>query len=369
MFDLSTRKRFGISTLGLLVVLLVLGNPSFSPAQTAEEYRAHLERLLPEWRAALAAESRARERQPVDADTVRAGGLVLLALPGERDFVAAVGAAVEQVLAQVLGSDTQLLRDRPVLIYSEAFRDTAALVPGDHGVLQFHEGTTAASVADRVLGQLERQLAQHLDQRTRAWLGGNVPLRRPPASAIERVYLDLATSDSRSTPLCIEGNLAACREALAIADHEHPVTVWYGPLQRRRLVERLNLWGQLKELVPRCVEEGVDAACLEILSRFSEGAYRPLSAAAHRLLAWIALERGGSGAYPRFLTEVNDGIAERLTAAASGELDSIVASWRDTVMAGRPRKAMTTLWTSLAALGWILGLALLASRSSRWRLG
>ncbi|MGD2155087.1 MAG: hypothetical protein PVG79_17615, partial [Gemmatimonadales bacterium] len=73
--------------------------------------------------------------------------------------------------------------------------------------------------------------------------------------------------------------------------------------------------------------------------------------------------------YARISTDNGSNVEERLAAAVGVEPDALIARWREAVLDVRPRTQTVSGWEGLSALAWVLGLAFLATRSSRWRSG
>ena len=106
-------------------------------------------------------------------------------------------------------------------------------------------------------------------------------------------------------------------------------------------------------------------SCMRALT----GDAAPVTNAATRIsVLQHALEVGGSGSFAR-LVEGPPGAAGRLARAAGRPIDEVMLGWRDRVQDARPRVhagiARAGLWSML----WLIGLGLLAMRSTRWRLG
>jgi hypothetical protein len=80
-----------------------------------------------------------------------------------------------------------------------------------------------------------------------------------------------------------------------------------------------------------------------------------------------ARDVGGSDALPRFFADTGVAVVPRLEAAAGLPLDSLLGSWRASVLAHRPPATTTPLGTQWLAVVWVLGLAAVATRSTRWR--
>ena len=112
--------------------------------------------------------------------------------------------------------------------------------------------------------------------------------------------------------------------------------------------------------------KGVRISCVALLKSRSYSPPSPLSSAARLSLVYVALERGGNGAYSR-LVQTNGDVATKLSAAAHMPADSLLAAWRSDLMISRGGPVRLSFGSGLFAVGWILFFAMLASRSSRWR--
>jgi hypothetical protein len=93
----------------------------------------------------------------------------------------------------------------------------------------------------------------------------------------------------------------------------------------------------------------------------------PLSAEARHSLARLVLDVGGRAAYTRLLRYPGRPLSERLAFAAGLPRDSLMARWRSSILAARPKPVTITAPGAWTALGWAVVFGLLALRSSRWR--
>jgi hypothetical protein len=348
--------------------------PRVAPAQTAqqrgqevERYRAQIERLLPLWRAAREAERQARSGR-FDPDTVRMGTLILLTHPEDAGWVRAAAERVWGWARPALRSDTTLLAGRALFVMSQARREARRWAGGRGTVVAVPEGEGPGAAAVRILGELERRFAGRLDPAAVRWLGGRLPLRRASASDWERVYVELVTTDSRAVRACYRGDSAACRAALWLGAIADPVVVWYDRDQRRRRVaQRAHLRGLDGARARLCVGAGRDAACLAYLRAQPQAALVPLSTHAGRTLAEVAVRMGGEDAYSRLLRAKGEDVGGWLAAVARAQLDSVVAAWREAVLAHRPKATPISGSVAASALFWFVLFGMLAARSSRWR--
>ncbi len=340
--------------------------PSAASGQTIEEYRTRIESLVHEWEAALKAERQARG-QDEEPDTVRAGALTLLTRRRDTMFVQEVAGFAWEVIGPRLGPDTLLLRGDPLIVrcYSDPDRET--WVVRNRRMLKFWPEDDPQNVAERVVRELGRQLAECLDPQSSQLLGHELPLQALPADVRERVYVNLATTDSRAARLCLQGDVPSCADALAMTGLDEPLTVWYGPEERRRLVERRRKYWRIQSArVDNCIDRGNDAACLEVLRSSPMISLIPLRSSARRMLVNAAVELGGDGAYARLIEAEAATLEQRVAAAARLAPDSVLAAWRSAVLSSRPQRSPVTgtlLWTAV----WVVVLGFVATRSTRWR--
>jgi hypothetical protein len=112
----------------------------------------------------------------------------------------------------------------------------------------------------------------------------------------------------------------------------------------------------------RCYARDVQACVVSIAGDSAQ----LVSPATRISLLQHALEIGGRDAYARLISAAPT-IAGQLTQAAEQPLPQLMTGWRDAVQEARPRVragvARAGMWTLL----WLVGLALLSMRSTRWR--
>lgn len=147
------------------------------------------------------------------------------------------------------------------------------------------------------------------------WLGGATlePQRRR-----DWTYRELATTVSQAGRQCFRGDVRACRTAVGLGES---ITD--------------------DDALSRGVRGGVLAHALEV---------------------------GGADSYARLFDDAAD-VATRIENAAGRPIEEVIAGWRAAVQDDRPDIhagiARAGFWTVV----WLAGLALLAMRSTRWRLG
>jgi hypothetical protein len=172
---------------------------------------------------------------------------------------------------------------------------------------------------------------------------------------------------------CFLGDLARCKDVLQVGDSTGFLARWYvTPAEREALVTEsfadYFARGATAPSLQRCRQHR-DDACTALLQSLPPGSLpRPLGHTARLVLVREALRAGGRDAYRRLVTSPNAAIETRLSSAAGAEIDSLVAVWRNDVLAARPRPLALSWWASFAAIGWTAFFGFCALRSSRWRL-
>ena len=171
------------------------------------------------------------------------------------------------------------------------------------------------------------------------------------------------------------GSLGACWDAVGVREGDDLWKDLYTDADRREFVRSLNSYWRSSSVLGRdplwdgCVDLGLTAACDALLKRRFEEPVIPLSGAFRASLTFRALQIGGQGSYLRLISDEPLSPRDRLAHAAGVDADSLMAVWRDEIMAARPKHAAGMGRAGATALGWILLLLFLAARSTRWRLG
>ncbi|MGD2155178.1 MAG: hypothetical protein PVG79_18070, partial [Gemmatimonadales bacterium] len=137
-----------------------------------------------------------------------------------------------------------------------------------------------------VEGAIGRELAARLDPDSS--FIRELPFQPLARGWSDAVYVALATADSRSARFCFLGDLDSCRDVLGLSDLSDPLSVWYAPEERRRLVERINWYGAT-DTWRSCVEAGSGEACFEFLRTVQPEKRAPLPVEARRMLLDVAL--------------------------------------------------------------------------------
>lgn len=205
------------------------------------------------------------------------------------------------------------------------------------------------------------------------WSGGAPRPSFPSRTVLERAHLDLLLSPYSLGRDCAVGAVDACLPALQLLPDPAPATLMYPTARDRRLVaEVIGRGGHgpaLQPLLDRCLVAGEAEGCTAVVEAISPSARPAITdVQTRRLLLEFSLHTGGPRAYGRLLAARGDPIGERLAAAAGLPLDTLLLRWRaELADAGRGSDP----W-SFEILGggvvWVVALALVAMRSSRWRV-
>lgn len=309
-----------------------------------------------------------RTAPPPNMDRAQSGELTVFADPSRLPLQRATTAAWS-ALDRFYGTAAAALAGRPLVLRVLDALQKPSPGHGERWVL----ATTDLELPELTLLLVRNAPLPPNDARLRAWL----PLAIVPPHDTTReraqVYVDLVTSHADVSRRCYAGELAACRVALAVDSVAHPLLEWWTAADRRRLVPILLETYFLNESNRRartndCLERGVDSACLELLASIPRNALpRPLGAGAQLGLLQLAIEMGGRSAYERLRADSTAPVGQRLAAAAGLPLDTLVATWRRTVISARPRRVALPWWTAFFACAWTGAFATMALRSSRWR--
>jgi len=350
-----------------LAFALVCVTASGLSAQDAEQYRVKVNRLAAHLEA-VRAQVLAVESIPVRLDTVRTGPLRFLVRPERRAFLAEVAAGTWDSLVAELGADTVLIPELRLLVQ---FPDDERLrVPSDVGqyLVRYRGGTE--EVTDDLTQFILSATWDGLDADVVRWLRSPSGLDSLSKIQAEVVYVELATAPWEVVKLCRGGDLEACGRALALETAADTVSLWYTAEEQRRAVERSGgSWWLSIRTSPEyggCLD-GDAAACSAFLNEHRWIIGEPLSATARESILRVALEVGGEGALGRLARSAAPTMVARLSVAAEVPSDSLIARWRERILAAAPAQVILTGATGGTALVWVLLSAFLALRSTRWR--
>jgi len=361
-----------------LVMALLLQPAHRLESQSTAEYQVRVDSLRVEWeRKRDAFIELARELGPARIDTIRTGPFTVLVDEPLVELMSQAAPIAWDALRAELHSDSMLAAIKPVYFPSGGGSRTTErsedVFPGPW----ISETANLDEVVDRVILTVGAELRLMLDEPSRLWLSAN-PLARvvaerrdwPGAASFRWIYVELATSGSAVGRRCFDGHLPACRSALELEPASDPATEWYDALDRRRLIVRGGVprgLGTIEEW-RSCTEAGDDIACETLFRARLEGSVtHPVSTVAHQALVETALQMGGVGAYGRLVLTEAPTIADWIAAVARAPADSVIEVWYSDVIAARPDPTTLTAATGWGAFVWIIVLAAVATRSTRWR--
>jgi hypothetical protein len=118
----------------------------------------------------------------------------------------------------------------------------------------------------------------------------------------------------------------------------------------------------------RCVAGGMQACRVAMNIRQIEGTENGgrFSPFMRVDLLYYALDIGGAGAWARLRGAADSGVATMFSSAAKLPTDSLLARWRNGLLARRPATAVLSGQTALIAITWSAMLLLGAAGASKW---
>jgi hypothetical protein len=353
--------------LGGVVLAALCTAPFRVKAQDTEEYRIKVERLAAHLEA-VRAQVLAAESMPARIDTVVMGPLRLLVRPERRAFVAEVAARAWDSVSSELGTGTSLVPEHAVLMRFAG--DERYRLPPEIGqYLVRYPGETEAVTPDLARFVMDVTWGR-LDSALNQWIRS--PSRYAPLTAIpaEVVYVELVTAPWQAVKRCHGGDVDACARVLGLETAADTASLWYtAEEQRRAIVGRGAGWWMDIRTSPDYIGclDGDDTACATLLNRHLWMIGPPLSASARESILRVALEVGGDGALQRLARSEGRSVGDRLAEAAEVPRDSLIAVWRERILAAAPEQVVMTGSTGGAALLWVVLLVFLSMRSTRWR--
>jgi len=298
---------------------------------------------------------------------VQAGGLMVIADYPDSIPLAAAAARTWAILSRTYASHAGPLVVQPIRL-TVVFPDRR--VPAGPPGRRVPRNVSSDDL-ERTLLALAGEPA--IDKRFVAWLGNPVEPVLDTAAERSNAYVQLVTAGSAAATRCFEGDVGACATALQLREDSDFYLSAYDPAQRRAVAagarSRTVLDPAALALYSRCVEDAVDSACIDFLRGLGPSQVpRPLEFGARNLLVSTALSLGRDGAYDRLAADTTAPVIARLERAANAPIDQVVAAWRASIIAARPRPPRVPVRDTLLALGWTAVLATGALRSTRWRL-
>lgn len=349
----------------IAAALFLLGAPL---AGQIPKLQAKADSLLREWREAKqfadVQDSLRIARERGGRDTIRVGALVYLVNRSPLPLAQAAAIAWPQV-ERFYGPAAQAFAQRPFLIQAVDPDTSEDIPPGQ--AIKILWNTDVAPLARALVAMADLSV---LDAGLREWLGGGVVARFDSGPGHAAVYVQLVTAPSQTAQRCYRGDPGACRDALSLSDITDPASQWYGPDERRALVETEYhyFFGRAgRGQAVRSCEQGSDESCLQLLRSLGT-LIPPLDYQARLTLLETAVRLGGAETFQRFLATPAGPMGRRLAAAARITEDSLIGRWRSDVLAARPTPVSLPPWDGWLALGWIAAFGACGLRSSRWRV-
>ncbi len=359
----------------LLTAVVTLGITTPASAQSVDDQRLRVEKLaerLDQLRQLARAQGESDEGFRLD--TVVAGGLRVVAPSPTRADATQIASEVWDSVVAVLGSDTTLM----------GF-PTLGLRPGpDIRILWSDgEGSAWASYDPRDLHRSAQRLfrlqgwqlmglGHALDEQAVRALTSARRLDSLTESSAQVAYVELATQAWQVSASCFEGNMDDCRLALGFGPVDDITAVWRTAVERRQVVKEIGeRYGSYATKLPdyvACMQTGVDAACTQMLADYRWVPTATLSEGVRASLVELALELGGDGRFGR-LRSSSGYMLDRLATTAGVTPEVLLRTWHGRVLQARRASMPVARPTAWVAFVWVVCLAVLAARSTRWRAG
>ena len=352
-------------------------------AQSAAEYRRRLEILEPQWRAARGAVEAMEQARRLGAGavTLERGALRLVVDSALLPMVAGPAEVVAQMLEATFGDAASIVAEHPLAVRADVSgrgaktirvirigtpgRETSIPV-GDS--LETRQHLVGALAGARVTGLLHAAL----DDSARNWIRAPLPAGRESAGERERIYIELVTASTAISRRCLAGETLGCRELLGLAPVHDALIDGHTAEQRRAAV--VARAGQLRvtryrQEFDRCVVDHDDDACVARLRTLPTETFTGSVGSNDMRRSFIrsVLERGGPHGYDRLRSTASLPLDARFAAAGDAPFDTLIAAWRDGILAARPSRTPVNPIAALATLAWVMAAGGLALRSSRWR--
>jgi hypothetical protein len=368
----DVRRVLWTASLGLLLL-----PPTARAQQTEDALLRRIDSLRPLLEFAEAEADLVRERREVAerlanttvTDTFTVGLLTIVSVPGNRVMAEELFRNVWESEFAPFVSASPSLEDhwftfqwarelRPILVEGRAVQrvELARWRPAPRTEL------IRQSISNALVGDLA-------GTRVRGWASAVRLPDRP-----QEIYRSLALSPSRASRACLDGDALSCWTAMGLAPEgdSYPLDDWYAPEERRALVGQWLWRRQLWSLRDACVEDGDISSCDVLLAdRLGAlgvpGELAPLKGAAREALLWIALQRGGAGAWDRLRADPEASPAQALLGASRLTAEELSTAWLQYVQANRPASRANPGYGLVLALIWFTAFGTLASRSTRWR--
>lgn len=362
---MSSLRRAAAAGAGLVIV-----TAAALIGQTPDE-RARLDRLARRYEALDARAKQMAEAGAPGVDSVRVGTLLILTDSSGSAVFQEARQRFQRALEERLDTiGFPLLAGARIGVrFGNPHPGWGHLVSGDAQLITVQLRHRTPEWLD---GQLSHAVDALLARRGGASLAAwraDVRLFQDPAPLREATYLELLMARVPSAQGCYEGSLDACARGLNLTPDLPERSAEANAALRRFIARHLNHRAGETALAPSyaaCVERGDDAACLTFLER--AGLQEPTlsTRAAGTLLATVR-DLGGPAALARFFADTGATIVPRLEAAAAMPIDSLLARWRDTILAHRPVPTSVPGAMQWLVIGWAGVFIAFATRSTRWR--
>jgi hypothetical protein len=308
------------------------------------------------------------ERQ-ARVDTFQVGPFRAVARPAQEELARTVLMDAWEEVRPLVGDAGHLL-DPWTFLVDHAWSDEDMLLTGDSLRRVVVPRRRSRTRLEREAAEdVSRTLGLYLPESIRQWTGGR--LRTPP-HRMPWVARALVTTPSVAVRRCYRGEARWCLEALGLKGREEAWRRWYTLEERALLLRRSGRpRGDPREaaLWDGCVESGLEEACGMLLKDLPMETRIPLGQEARASFLEHVLRAGGGQTFQALRDADSGPLLQRLERAAGVPADSLAATWRARALEARPSAWAGLVKSPLSGLVWVLALALLAGRSTRWRLG
>jgi len=316
-----------------------------------------------EWRK----RKQALDERQLPVDTFSVGPFRLIAFPDQREMAEEVFNAAWGELRPLVDGSEDLLEPWTFLFHYYWSREGMVL-EGDTLLLRvdMSKRFPRKHLQQKATETIGNVLMRGMPSELYAWSGGQ-PRVQP--QRMPWVARELVGTASVAIRRCYRGELEWCVEAMGLGETEGGWERWYTPEERRLYIQgqRRPYDGRDATLWEGCAVAGMEDACRVILQ--GRDPIVPFRTEARASLLGHALWTGGPGAFHRLRVAEGRPLLEQLSAAAGVVPDSLLASWRRSVLAARTSAWAGLVRSPIALFFWVILFGAFAARSTRWRLG
>ncbi len=345
--------------------LMALATAPVAGAQDRAALQQRLQRLRAAYRMDSVALEEERRAQAALArfDSIPAGPLKLASSPSISNVVREGAAAALPRIERTFGAALDSFPAKRIVLTSTGARGVRS---DEIGII-----VSATTRADEFEGMIAYAVSGAFateDSIFRRW-SSNVVSTDPDRKTVNQAaYAELVTAESQAARDCFQDSLRACGQVLGIIPVEDAVSELFSAEDRWSMVRtRWQLNSGRVETYARCVRGRSDEACTELLQLPYHFDWNVLGSQSRVSLLYVALDRGGDGAFARWWRGRDRPIADRLVDASGMTVDSLLSTWRTEIIAAGGTSVALPVRTALVAIGWCLVMAFAALRSSRWR--